>query len=175
MRGLVRWFDPEAGYGIIRSEQGVDVLVQKDEIASRSRTLLAGQRVKFEVLFPHQGAEATIVRRPGATIPKADGQQLTHGYVQSFDNQMGRGVIKSEDGRDVAVRRQAIQKDEPTLDEGEEVEFDWIYATQRIEAINVTVLRGKRQLLAPSDPKTRNIKFARHRIRASSVSLSFVC
>lgn len=145
MRGLVRWFDPEAGYGIIRSDQGVDVLVQRDEIASRSRVLVAGQRVRFEMVFPAQGAEAAIVRPSGATPAKADGQQLTQGWVHSFDNRTGRGVLRSADGVEVTVRRQAIQKSEPTLQEGEAVEFDWLYATQRIEAIDVKIVKSKRQ------------------------------
>lgn len=174
MRGLVRWFDPEAGYGIIRSDQGVDVLVQRDEIASRSHVLVAGQRVQFEMVFPAQGAEAAIVRPFGTTLPKADGQQLTHGRVHSFDNRIGRGVIRSDDGKEVTVRRQAIQKPEPKLEEGEEVEFDWLYATQRIEAINVKPLRSKRQSPAPTRSEVRNPKHAKDRAGEAKLRV-FLC
>lgn len=140
MHGLVKWFDAEAGYGIIRTDSGVDVLVRKEEIPSNVRTLTSEQVVQFDMLFPAQGAEASIVRKPGATSAMFEGRALSRGWVREFDNHIGRGIINAADGREVSVRRRAIQKPEPVLEVGEEIEFDWVYPTQRIEAINVALL-----------------------------------
>ena len=64
MRGTVKWFDPEKGYGFITREDGAgDVFVHYTAIQGDGfRTLREGQRVEFAVEKGPKGLHATQVR-----------------------------------------------------------------------------------------------------------------
>jgi cold shock CspA family protein len=136
-RGVVKWFDLDAGYGVIGSEQGVDVLVRTDQLAGGLLMLQKGQAVQFDMVFPTQGPEATVVRRITAEAPRS-GRAMNTGTVRWFDKTKRFGLLRTNEGREVFVRGRVIQTPDKTLEQGDEVEFDWIYATLRIEAANVT-------------------------------------
>ena len=62
MTGVVKWFNPEKGYGFIQSEGGEDVFVHYSAIRSEGyKTLEEGQRVKFDVEQGQRGPQATNV------------------------------------------------------------------------------------------------------------------
>jgi CspA family cold shock protein len=64
MRGTVRWFDKEKGYGFIHPEVGgKDVFVHYSGIDSKGfRTLQQDQRVEFEVIQVSRGPQAVRVK-----------------------------------------------------------------------------------------------------------------
>ncbi|KJS20554.1 MAG: cold-shock protein [Clostridiaceae bacterium BRH_c20a] len=62
MRGKVKWFNAEKGYGFIESDDGKDVFVHFSAIQSEGfKTLEEGQAVEFEVTEGNRGAQAANV------------------------------------------------------------------------------------------------------------------
>ena len=62
MKGKVKWFNAEKGYGFIVSEEGKDVFVHFSAIVSDGyKTLEEGQEVEFEVENGERGQLAKNV------------------------------------------------------------------------------------------------------------------
>jgi len=64
MRGRVKWFNPEKGYGFISTENGDDVFVHFSAINMEGyKTLAEGQIVEFDVVKSERGNQAVNVRK----------------------------------------------------------------------------------------------------------------
>lgn len=64
MRGKVKWFNPEKGYGFISTENGDDVFVHFSAINMEGyKTLAEGQIVEFDVIKSERGNQAVNVRK----------------------------------------------------------------------------------------------------------------
>ncbi|MZQ75724.1 MAG: cold shock domain-containing protein [Peptoclostridium sp.] len=62
MKGTVKWFNGEKGYGFITGEDGKDVFVHFSEIqVDGFKTLAEGQEVEFEVVQGPKGPQAAKV------------------------------------------------------------------------------------------------------------------
>ncbi len=62
--GVVKWFNPEKGFGFIERESGGDVFVHFSDIkADGYRTLNEGEAVQFDVVEGDRGPKATSVTR----------------------------------------------------------------------------------------------------------------
>ncbi|MBK9125271.1 MAG: cold shock domain-containing protein [Chloroflexi bacterium] len=62
VRGTVKWFNGEKGYGFIAQPNGQDLFVHYSEIQSRGyRTLNEGDEVEFEVTDGKKGKQASAV------------------------------------------------------------------------------------------------------------------
>ena len=63
MKGTVKWFSAEKGYGFIEKEDGGDVFVHFSAIqADGFKTLNEGQQVEFDVVSGARGDQAANVR-----------------------------------------------------------------------------------------------------------------
>jgi CspA family cold shock protein len=63
MRGTVKWFSDQKGFGFITPENGEDVFVHFSGIAAQGyRSLSEGQAVEFDVTQGQKGPQATNVR-----------------------------------------------------------------------------------------------------------------
>lgn len=64
MRGKVKWFNPEKGYGFINTENGEDIFVHFTAIDMEGyKTLAEGQLVEFDIIKGDKGNQAVNVRR----------------------------------------------------------------------------------------------------------------
>ena len=62
MKGTVKWFNNQKGYGFISDESGKDVFVHYSSIQSDGfRTLEEGQIVSFDVVDSDRGQQAANV------------------------------------------------------------------------------------------------------------------
>ncbi len=60
--GTVKWFNEQKGYGFITQEDGKDVFVHFSAINGEGfKTLLEGQRVRFEIITGQKGPQASNV------------------------------------------------------------------------------------------------------------------
>ncbi|RKR78196.1 CspA family cold shock protein [Marinobacter nauticus] len=59
--GVVRTFDSIKGFGFIRRESGKDVFVFYDDILTRDRVLVEGDKVEFEIENMPKGPRARKV------------------------------------------------------------------------------------------------------------------
>ncbi|SMF78386.1 cold-shock DNA-binding protein family [Paenibacillus uliginis N3/975] len=64
MKGTVKWFNAEKGYGFISVEGGEDVFVHFSAIQGDGfKTLEEGQAVEFEITEGNRGAQAANVTK----------------------------------------------------------------------------------------------------------------
>ena len=64
MKGKVKWFNTEKGYGFICGEDGKDIFVHYSHINQEGyKTLEEGQEVEFEVVQGAKGPQAANVTR----------------------------------------------------------------------------------------------------------------
>lgn len=62
MKGKVKWFNAEKGYGFIAQEDGKDIFVHYSQINQEGYKLLEeGQEVEFEVVEQDKGLQARNV------------------------------------------------------------------------------------------------------------------
>jgi cold shock protein len=62
IKGVVKWFSPEKGYGFITPENGPDVFVHYSAIQSSGyRKLEEGSPVEFEITEGPKGKQASSV------------------------------------------------------------------------------------------------------------------
>ncbi len=73
LRGTVKWFDPEKGWGFIRLEDGEEVFVHHSDIQGEGfRSLKDGSEVELEIERADRGPRARRVQTPGGGQPPAD-------------------------------------------------------------------------------------------------------
>lgn len=64
MKGKVKWFNAEKGFGFIESEEGNDIFVHFSAIQSEGyKSLDEGQAVEFDVVEGPKGPQASNVKK----------------------------------------------------------------------------------------------------------------
>ena len=64
MKGKVKWFNTEKGYGFISHENGKDVFVHYSHILQDGyKTLTEGEEVNFDVVESEKGIQARNVEK----------------------------------------------------------------------------------------------------------------
>lgn len=62
MKGTVKWFNAEKGFGFITAEDGKDVFVHFSQIQKDGfKTLAEGEAVSFEIVESEKGIQASNV------------------------------------------------------------------------------------------------------------------
>ena len=76
IKGVVKWFNNDKGYGFISTESKVDVFVHWRDISSWDRSLEQGDEVEFMVTRSEKGFQAINVMKTGSDdTPDAAGQE----------------------------------------------------------------------------------------------------
>lgn len=64
MRGTVKWFNDNKGFGFITQQEGPEVFVHFSEIQGEGfKTLNEGEEVEFDLVEGERGPKATNVRK----------------------------------------------------------------------------------------------------------------
>ena len=64
MKGTVKWFNSNKGYGFISPEEGEDVFVHHSAIQMEGyKTLAEGDKVEFEMVNGDKGPKAVNVKK----------------------------------------------------------------------------------------------------------------
>ena len=73
IRGAVKWFNNDKGYGFISTAADTDVFVHWRDISSWDRSLTQGDEVEFMVTKTAKGFQAINVMKPGAGEASEEG------------------------------------------------------------------------------------------------------
>ncbi|MDO4961746.1 MAG: cold shock domain-containing protein [Eubacteriales bacterium] len=64
MKGTVKWFNNQKGYGFISTDEGKDVFVHYSGLVMEGfKTLEDGQAVEFDIVDGEKGPQATNVKK----------------------------------------------------------------------------------------------------------------
>ena len=64
MKGTVKWFNNQKGYGFISTSEGTDVFVHYSGLVMEGfKTLSDGQEVEFNIVNGEKGPQATDVKK----------------------------------------------------------------------------------------------------------------
>ena len=64
MKGTVKWFNNQKGYGFISTSEGTDVFVHYSGLVMEGfKTLSDGQAVEFNIVNGEKGPQATDVKK----------------------------------------------------------------------------------------------------------------
>lgn len=104
VRGTVKWFDPEKGWGFIRLDSGQEVFVHHSDIQGEGfRTLKDGEPVELEVEEADRGPRARKVTEPGGEVaaapaaPEAGARRKSTGGRREARAPSGSGRTEARD------------------------------------------------------------------------------
>jgi len=83
IRGAVKWFNNDKGYGFISTAVGADVFVHWRDISSWDRSLTQGDEVEFMVTKTAKGFQAINVMKPGSGEREGDSETDTVATAES--------------------------------------------------------------------------------------------
>lgn len=134
-KGRVKWYSAQKGYGFIRTEQGEEIHVHRDDIEGSDR-LEEGQPVTFEILTRRGPQSAARVR--------AEARERHTGYVARFDDARGFGFITVQGKGDIYVHRSDVVGSK-RLSVGEAVSLEIVEEKKGPRAVRVQVQKLSRQ------------------------------
>ena len=153
-RGVVKFFNPDKGFGFIQREDGGDdafVHISAVEAAGLG-TLAEGQQLEFQLVdrggkisatdLSIVGDVVTAARRESAPAQRSSTGERSTGTVKFFNYTKGFGFITRDDGQpDAFVHISAVERSGLSgLDEGDQLEFEIeVDRRGKTAAVNLTL------------------------------------
>ena len=115
IRGAVKWFNNDKGYGFISTAADTDVFVHWRDISSWDRSLTQGDEVEFMVTKTAKGFQAINVMKPGAGETAGDGSRQSG---QAAEGPVAEPAGEEEPGEPGAAESPAASEstEEPETD-----------------------------------------------------------
>lgn len=116
LRGNVKWFDPEKGWGFIRLEDGDEVFVHHSDIqGSGFRSLKDGAEVELEVERADRGPRARNVVAVGGGSPEAESSNRETGAAgDTGGRRRNSGRSRSRSADRTQRERTADRQEQPS-------------------------------------------------------------
>lgn len=118
VEGLVKWYNPETGMGVLSCSEYPEVLLHYTAIKNESEIeLKKGDLVRFGVVKDSMSPIAVQVEK----IVESDASDAMPGIIEKFDGDKKMGIIKGHDGREVffafsTLTEEALENLKPGLE-----------------------------------------------------------
>lgn len=150
VEGLVKWYNPETGMGVLTCTEYPEVLLHFSALPGPLRdTLVKGDRVKFGVVKDQVGPIAVQVELLESAEGGSEDAETLPGKIIKFDRDRRIGMIEVHPGREVMFTFGSLIKD---LEESIEAGMDVLFEVKTIrgledkpieQAINIRQRRKK--------------------------------
>jgi len=103
IKGVVKWFNNDKGYGFISTESSVDVFVHWRDISSWDRSLEQGDEVEFMVTRSDKGFQAINVMKAGEDSLEASAAESESVIIEDDNDEITAVSTSGEDSISIEV------------------------------------------------------------------------
>ncbi len=115
IRGAVKWFNNDKGYGFISTAADTDVFVHWRDISSWDRSLTQGDEVEFMVTKTAKGFQAINVMKPGSGESSEDGTRVAGQEAEAQELELDEESGELSETESVAASEPSSEEEKPDV------------------------------------------------------------